>query len=133
MSSTQSTSNLGHGHASAVPAISVLHRPTPRPPLNVNDAAYGHHGSLQTALNQGADPDTDAAIVAAAENGYLDCVVLLLDAKADVDARGPYGNTALQGATKHGYDEIVQTLLAAGAKDEGGPGPGTLPMIKAAN
>lgn len=42
---------------------------------------------------------------------------LLLDRGADVNARDKYGNTALKLAVENGYEEIIQMLRKAGAKE----------------
>jgi ankyrin repeat protein len=42
-------------------------------------------------------------------------VKLLLDAKADVNAKDDAGNTALTGAVLRGWNDMVRTLIAAGA------------------
>jgi ankyrin repeat protein len=42
-------------------------------------------------------------------------VKLLLDAKADVNAKDDLGNTALTGAVLRGWNQMVKTLVAAGA------------------
>ena len=45
----------------------------------------------------------------------VETVKLLLDAKADVNARDDNGNTALTGAVLRGWNQMVRTLIAAGA------------------
>jgi len=82
------------------------------------EAAYGHEEDLKHALDQGVDPNTGGAIVAAAANGWDKCVSMLIDAKADVNAVGPDGYTALEGATKFGNTECVEILVKAGASND---------------
>jgi ankyrin repeat protein len=45
----------------------------------------------------------------------VETVKLLLDAKADVNAKDDNGNTALTGAVLRGWNQMVRTLIAAGA------------------
>ncbi|HEY4031363.1 MAG TPA: ankyrin repeat domain-containing protein [Caulobacteraceae bacterium] len=45
----------------------------------------------------------------------VETVKLLLDAKADVNARDDAGNTALTGAVLRGWNQMVRTLITAGA------------------
>jgi uncharacterized protein len=49
------------------------------------------------------------------EGQAVETVKLLLDAKADVNARDDNGNTALTGAVLRGWNQMVRTLIAAGA------------------
>jgi ankyrin repeat protein len=49
------------------------------------------------------------------EADAVETVKLLLDAKADVNARDDNGNTALTGAVLRGWNQMVRTLIAAGA------------------
>jgi ankyrin repeat protein len=57
-------------------------------------------------------------ILVASANGNLDAIRALIDARADVDAFDPRGRTALMWAAIRSYEEIVKTLLAAGADPE---------------
>lgn len=68
------------------------------------------------------DERNNTALILAARGGYLDIVSLLLDKKADVEAKYgktklalESGNTALMFAAYGGQDEIVKALLANGA------------------
>jgi ankyrin repeat protein len=49
------------------------------------------------------------------EGQAVETVKLLLDAKADVNAKDDLGNTALTGAVLRGWNQMVKTLIAAGA------------------
>lgn len=51
----------------------------------------------------------------AAMAGNADCIRLLLDAGADVDARGPLGETPMMWAVTKGRRDCMAVLLAAGA------------------
>jgi hypothetical protein len=54
-------------------------------------------------------------LAAAAEQGQLEVVKMLLAAGAKVKQRDPSGGTALMVAVLRGYKEVVQTLIDAGA------------------
>jgi len=56
------------------------------------------------------------ALMAAAMNGHLEVVELLLSAKAKVDARSASRDTALMLAAREGRTEVVKALLRAKAK-----------------
>ncbi|HVS35085.1 MAG TPA: ankyrin repeat domain-containing protein [Gemmataceae bacterium] len=56
-----------------------------------------------------AQPDDD--LIAAAKQGDADAVKTLLDGGADVNAKNPYGATALHFAADKGYIEVVKVLL----------------------
>jgi uncharacterized protein len=51
----------------------------------------------------------------ASESGHADVVRVLLDAKADVNAKDNHGVTALLEASQHGYGDVVRVLKNAGA------------------
>ncbi|TMH03214.1 MAG: ankyrin repeat domain-containing protein [Betaproteobacteria bacterium] len=57
----------------------------------------------------------NSAITYAATSGQNDVVRLLLDAGADVNAKGPNGTTALMMAVRGGHTDTVDLLLAKGA------------------
>lgn len=57
----------------------------------------------------------------AAAAGDLDAVRAALEAGADVDARGEFGDTALNLAAEWGHAAVVEALVSAGA-DTGNPG-----------
>lgn len=88
--------------------------------------AYGHNDVVQFLLDYGIDPAAGADMTGlhlAAHEGHLDTVKLLLAHNAPIEEKNMYGGTVL-GQTlwsvihhpmpTHG--EIVETLLAAGAK-----------------
>lgn len=60
----------------------------------------------------------DDAFVLAAWRGRLPLVKLLLDAGADIEAKGYRLNTALQCATGERKTEVVRFLLSSGAEDK---------------
>ena len=57
----------------------------------------------------------DEALYFAARNGHLNCIQPLIDAGADVDARGWFGGPALHWAAVNGYEAIVKKLIASGS------------------
>jgi ankyrin repeat protein len=74
---------------------------------NVNALRSGGMGSL---------PDGATALMAAAANGHIEVVKLLLGAKANVEARAKYRETALILAAREGRAEVVEALLRSKAK-----------------
>ncbi|OWK38516.1 ankyrin repeat domain-containing protein [Fimbriiglobus ruber] len=92
--------------------------------LDLFDAIERHDLSrLASLLSAGADPNADhpdqpswVPLKAAAEDGVLGAVVLLLRHGADADGgRQPGGTTPLIVATLNSRVEVAQLLLAAGA------------------
>ena len=92
--------------------------------------AYGHNDVVSFLLDYGVDPAAGADIDMtglhlAAHEGHLDTVKLLLARNAPLEAKNIYGGTVL-GQTlwsvihhpMPSHREIVETLLAAGAKVE---------------
>jgi len=92
--------------------------------------AYGYNDVVEFLLDHGVDPAAGADIDMtglhlAAHEGHLDTVKLLLARNAPLEAKNVYGGTVL-GQTlwsvihhpMPSHHEIVETLLAAGAKVE---------------
>jgi ankyrin repeat protein len=92
--------------------------------------AYGYNDIVQFLLDYGVDPAAGAGIDMtglhlAAHEGHLDTVKLLIAHNAPIEAKNMYGGTVL-GQTlwsvihhpMPAHREIVETLLAAGAKVE---------------
>ena len=78
---------------------------------------------VQRMLEAGAPPNASAgylsgttALSAAATNGHVDVVSLLLTAGADADQHEEYGTTALGHALNNGYIDVVDVFIKAGAK-----------------
>jgi ankyrin repeat protein len=89
------------------------------PPL-VYWAALGRTETVRKLLVEKANPNAvDAqgwsALQAAAENGHLEAVKLLVAAGADLNYSS-LGYTALQGATKAKHGAVVKYLKSQGAK-----------------
>lgn len=87
---------------------------------------WGHHAAVEELLKLGADPNMGFTsespvnqwnpITVAAEGGYQQCIKLLLQHKANPDARGPDEHgTALGYAAVNGHLEVCRLLLEAGA------------------
>ncbi|HUX80410.1 MAG TPA: ankyrin repeat domain-containing protein, partial [Alphaproteobacteria bacterium] len=85
------------------------------------EASFGHLDGVSQML-----PFTDPNIVddqgntplmLAAQKGYIPCVKLLLDWKANIHLKNHEGKTALMLAIKAGKMDMVMLLLNAGAKD----------------
>ena len=64
----------------------------------------------------------------AAENGHLECVKVLLEKGADVDAVNKYGRTPLHVAAFQGHLESVKLLLAANANPNAADKYGITPL-----
>jgi ankyrin repeat protein len=69
--------------------------------------------ALRRALQRGADPDFSALMLAARHGDTAG--VLALVSRADVNARGEWGRTALFHAAQNGHTETVRALAACGA------------------
>jgi ankyrin repeat protein len=74
---------------------------------------------VKSLLEEGADinakDDCLTLLMKAATEGYLKTAKLLIDKKADIDARSNEGGTALMAASMAGYTKIVELLVNAGA------------------
>ena len=74
---------------------------------------------IKRLLDKGADINaTDEGLtllMKVATEGYLKTAKLLIDKKADIDARSNEGGTALIAASMAGYAKIVELLVNAGA------------------
>lgn len=68
----------------------------------------------------------------AARNGDMSALVQALDQGASVNARGDYGDTALNLAAENGHLDIVAHLLKAGADIENRGGADKTPLMSAA-
>ena len=57
---------------------------------------------------------TVTAILAAAANGHVRCVKLLIEAGADPNIGGVYQDTAIMSAVSNGHLECLKVLIEAG-------------------
>ena len=82
--------------------------------ISVGDTAL-----VKKLLDEGADinakDDGLTLLTKAATEGYLKTAKLLIDKKADINARTNEGNTALMAASMTGYTKIVELLVNVGA------------------
>jgi ankyrin repeat protein len=97
--------------------VSTLLQASHRGLTNVVKALLQRHSE-----NGGKDDYIDVAsedgitpLVAAASEGHAECVKLLLDAKANVNAKDKDGTNSLMAASARGHLDVVSALLAAGA------------------
>ena len=81
--------------------------------------SIGDTALVKSMLDKGADINaTDEGLtllMKVATEGYLKTAKLLIDKKADIDARSNEGGTALIAASMAGYAKIVELLVNAGA------------------
>ena len=95
-------------------------------------------GKVERLLQKPCDPncrggiDYHAPIHAAAAEGHLLIVRLLLEAGADKDSATTNGATALYGAAHNGHSEVVQCLLEADAEKDAATINGTTALNVAA-
>lgn len=89
---------------------------------------------VKELLAKGVDPNTvspngEPVLLIAARAGYTGTVDALLAAKANVNARSKFGDSAIMGAALSGHLDLVKKLRARGAEIDGG---GWTPLIYAA-
>ena len=73
----------------------------------------------------------DQQLWKAASAGDLAAVNAALEQGADVNARGDYGDAALNLAAEYGHTEVVERLLSAGADIENLGGAAKTPLMNA--
>jgi len=62
-----------------------------------------------------ASEDGITPLTAASSEGHTECVKLLVDAKADINAKDKDNTTSLMAASARGHFDVVEIILAAGA------------------
>ena len=93
---------------------------------------------VERLLKAGANPKTtlptgETVLMRAAHTGNVDVVTLLLEHRADVNAReSSLGQTALMWAAAEGHAEVVQTLIAHGADIHARSKAGFTPFVLSA-
>jgi ankyrin repeat protein len=98
---------------------------TDRWPLLALIAANRHRGvaellgSEEIDLDAKGDNYNTTLLMVAAQRGHGDLVELLLNAGAEIHAKGHSGSTALMEAVEHDQEEIVELLLDRGADIHG--------------
>jgi ankyrin repeat protein len=100
-------------------------------------AVYGHRGVIAALLDAGADVNAadlnGTALHRAAANGNLDIVKLLIERKADVNVKMPFGRhkgaTPLFDAARSGNGELVRYLLARSATADAPTENGVTPLM----
>jgi ankyrin repeat protein len=93
----------------------------PTPDQVLWKAAFnGNVDAVKTALSQDADVNVRKGVwtvlMQVAGEGHTEIAQLLLAHKADPNAKGFRGETALTIAVEHGHTEIVKSLLTKGAE-----------------
>ncbi len=89
---------------------------------------------VKELLGRGVDPNTvgpngEPVLVLAARANYAGTIDALLAAKANVNAKSAFGDTAIMAAALNGHLDLVKKLRARGAEIDG---PGWTPLIYAA-
>ncbi|XP_069852728.1 cortactin-binding protein 2 isoform X1 [Dipodomys merriami] len=108
-----------------------------RPTLLQQAAAQGNVTLLSMLLNEeGLDinyscEDGHSALYSAAKNGHTDCVRLLLNVEAQVDAADKNGFTPLCAAAAQGHFECVELLIAYDANIDHAAAGGLTPLYLA--
>ncbi len=118
------------------PQSSVAELQVMRAPSAARAMAPSAVASAQTAASPslGAAPASNAggALRAAAQSGNVPRLKALLADHIDIDARDPWGRTALMLAVRGDRKEAVDVLLAAGADPNAADADGTTPLEAAA-
>ena len=98
-------------------------------------AKDGRSANVRELIGDGADVNYNygwTALIAAAGNGHVDCVSLLLHAGADKDVKDNIELTALMCAATKGRADCTQLLLDAGADKEATDRNGLTALMRAA-
>lgn len=97
--------------------INTLLQASHRGLTDVVRAILAKHGSANSELEflDAASEDGVTPLTAAASEGHVDCVRLLVDAKADINAKDKDNTTPLMAAAARGYVDVVSLIVEAGA------------------
>ena len=101
----------GKGHTEVVKRPEDNTAATDEGVTSLNSAASNGNTEVVTVVNANADNDGDTPLHRAAWNGHTELVKMLLETKADVNARKRDGATPLYIASMRGHTEIVKLLL----------------------
>ena len=90
------------------------------PVLMCSAAGRGSATQLRTMLANGADPsssdyDGRTALHLAASNGRLECVELLIEARAELSPLDRWNGTPYDDAVRHSHPDVAEALRRAGA------------------
>jgi ankyrin repeat protein len=88
--------------------------------------------AASASLDTARSSDVTGALRAAAQSGNVPRLKALLAHHIDIDARDPWGRTALMLAVRGDRKEAVEVLLAAGADPNATDAGGTTPLEAAA-
>lgn len=78
-------------------------------------AGKGLKAYVERFIAAGADIDRGVPLIPAAISGHIDILRILIEAKADVNAKYATGETALSYAVFNGHADCAKLLIAAGA------------------
>lgn len=102
----------------------------------VHVARRGRPEEVRRLLASGADPNASGsgqnALTAAISGGSRQCVVLLLQAGADISKRGQFDYLPIHLAAAQGRPDLVKLLLQRGAQPNARAQNGTTPLMIAA-
>jgi ankyrin repeat protein len=99
----------------------------------ISAAWYGHKECLLLLLEKGANMEAkDTALICAVYNGHKECLLLLLEKGANMEAQNNNGYTALICAAINGQKECLLLLLEKGANIEAKNNNGYTALICAA-
>lgn len=74
---------------------------------------------IRRLILDGADPNADfrssSVLHLAAQRGYMEVAVLLIEAGADIHAEDQFGATPLEEAAAFGYPDVAGLLISLGA------------------
>ena len=101
----------------------------------MNAAAAGNAEQVKKLLDSGLNPNTKrqgvTAFGAAAKNGHVYVVELMLDHGSNIDVKDADGLTALSWAAVAGKIEVVETLISRGAAIDAKAADGLTPVARA--
>lgn len=116
-------------------SLSPIQKATESAQQLMNAAATGDAEQVKKLFENGANPNAKrqgiSVFGAAAQNGHVHIVELMLDYGSDVDTKDDDGSTALSWAAFAGKTETVSTLIRRGAAINAKASDGMTPLAKA--